>query len=367
MSSTTQIRYHGTQSKEHETLLEVVDMPRLRASRDRDFADYRWIDSEVEQLADFQYWAPTHKKKSPLLIVDLDNEYEHDLITSFAATPNWIGINRKNHHSQLIYYLGNAVYGEASPARRYYNAVARHVTFSLGGDPHFTRYMARNPFDVSGQYEWHAQHDGRYSLDELEAASLTEYDGVTARKASSRSNSLVERTYDAEGLQRRTLLWNTGRFEGYRLRGLGYTVEYDDIRAVLDPLNAEIAATDDRGGRDERTLHDLATHISRWCNEYMIPGTGNGGGLFTREQCVRGGQRGGQTQGAIQGPKNVANGTMGRMREGSQLTRSPKSVLRAAEIRIIHEQDPTLTHTEIAALVGVKSTKTVQRALKAES
>ncbi len=354
------------QSNDYETLLKVVDMPRLRVSRDRDFAAYRWEYAEADLLAEFQYWAPTHKKVSPLLTVDLDTQYEHDLIRSFAAPPNWIGINRKNYHSQLIYYLGNPVYGEASPARRYYNAVARQITFSLGGDPHFTRYMARNPFDISGQYEWHAQHDGRYTLDELEAASITEYDGVTPRKAAKRSNALIERTYDAEGLQRRTLLWNTGRFEGYRLRGLGYAVEYEDIRAVLDPLNAEIAATDDRGGRDERTLHELATFISRWCNENMIPGRGNGGGLFTREQCVRGGQRGGRTQGAIQGPKNAANGTMARMREGSLLTRTPKSVLRAEEIRIIHEQNPTLTHTEIAALVGVKSEKTVQRALKAE-
>jgi hypothetical protein len=339
----------GASSDDHLNLLTVVGARRLRVTRDRDFTHQEWVNSTPSRLADYRYVAFSSPKRSPVITVDVDAPYDHDRIGDLAATPNWIGINRFNGHSQYVWYLEETVYSDGR-ARRYHDAVARGLTSTVDGDANFTRNLGRNPLDISGQYEWHSQSHKTYSLAELHGSIKDDSDSLP--KPLQRSGATLL-PIDSDGLlMRKVHLWDVGRFEGYRLRSLGQIVDIDDVRAVMESANAEIAASHVKGPVSGREILATARSITRFCNDRLIPGQGTGGALFTYEQCVRGGQ--------VQGARNAASGVLQSARDASVAVRSANSILTGVHIRMLRDQG--MSYDSIAAQLSV-SRSTVKRAL----
>lgn len=338
-----------------DSLLETVGFERFKVVRDRDhFAQPEFVGRQ--DLPNYSYLSFSSKTRASVVTIDIDTKYDHDRIASLPLTPNGVGINQISGHSQIYFELEHPVYGDGPP-RRYFDAVARGLNLTLGGDPHFSRTFARNPLDASGEYEWHAQHSQRFSLNELHELATT--DEAELPRATRSSKALMpERQYDGDKLlMRGVYLFDAARYEGYRLRGAGRTVLVRDIRRVLNELNQEIALEDSRGGRNDRDLDAIAKSVVRFCNEKMSPGRGSGVGLYTLEQTRRGGQRGGK----VQGQRNVESGHLGEIRGQANLTRTMNSIVLAEKIRSLRESG--LTHKAIMEALAV-SESTVKRALR---
>lgn len=352
------LRYHHASKHHRDELLEVVGAKVLDVAATRDFSVRdRLLPSTFSQLPKYKYASLSTRHRSPVMTIDIDETWQHDRIEQLAFRPNFIGINAQKGTSQIIFYLQSEVFGEGRP-RQYLNAIGRGLTEMLDGDPHFTHGMARNPFDASGEYEWHYQNSERRSLADLH--QLVVPDGGPLPLKQSAGPRHPGKIVDATGkLMRKTYLFDVARTRGYELRRQGQVVEYAAIRRVIDSAHREIIAIDERGPVEQHVLHNTARSVVRFCNRPAGSSTGSEVPMFTAEQCSRGGQVGGKTQGM----RNVESGSLERARAASGIVISATSTMLAAEIRLLHETG--LSKAEIARQLGCDK-RTVYRAFAQE-
>ncbi|MGH8953676.1 MAG: replication initiation protein [Microbacterium sp.] len=310
-----QIRYDGFRLRNIVDLVSVVQAHAFRVARDKEHLQgkgrkkYLGYEEQVDQLQDFMYWAPSWSKYIPVITFDVDNIYDHTTYNELPLPPNWIGINPVKGTSQGIYFLDSPVAGATNPFRKIVSSVRAGIHTALDGDPNFVGNVARTPGHDA--YDWHHQHDYRYSLQELLEAFLKATPAVDERQrrfVNLRTHQ-VEMTRDDAGLiMRQMFLFEKGRMLAYSRFASGAVVdERWLLHEVLTPLEAELAKLEDREPIPEHKVKSIARSIANFCNIKMSRdcARGNGVSFYTHEQRVKGGQ----TQGRI----NASNGHMGRM------------------------------------------------------
>jgi hypothetical protein len=320
-TATKELRYHGATDADRDALLTAVSAYSLRVARDRSHFSRRpvYLDAgRFDELPGYRYWAPSWAKWAPVITVDSDNEYDHDLVNNLPVTPNWIGINSSSGHSQYVFYLDDPVYGQGL-TRSYYNHVAKRLTRSLNGDPHFSRGLARNPLDESGEYEWHAQHRDGFTLYEIDGViEVLEEDFADTGAGAPRSGRIdLAYQLDEHGpIHRKLHLFDVARSHGYSARGRGEFVQVLDIVSLLRSESEALSSVDPRLANPDAVILSIARSVARFCNTRMAAGVRGRGGspLYTREQQVAGGR--------TQGRRNVESGHMGQVKAIGDLARS---------------------------------------------
>jgi len=356
------VRLHGERPKVQRALWSAVSsIKAVRVNESRDFEKLQYVKPDREVVKSFAYAAFVTRSRAPILTVDVDDDLDHDRINDLGLRPNLVGINRDNGHHQMIWILASMVYGSFGHPRRFYNAIGRALDRQVGGDIHFSRTLARNPFH-QGQYEWHGQHTLPVELGMFHDVLAADPGG--SRTAGTRESSAYERLLtpdlkrdDSGDYMRYTYLYDSARFAGYNLRRRNGRVDVHELLDILAPLNLQFESIDRRGPRDGKTLERIAISVARFCNGDMIERLGAGFGRYTRAQLVAGG--------ITQGNRNRESGLLDEIRPKANMTRSVKSIDRAELIRVLHATGE-LTIAEVAAEVGV-SKRTVYRALATSS
>lgn len=405
-----QIRYDGFSHRNIIDLVSVVQAHAFRVARDKEHLQgkgrkkYLGYEEQADRLQDYMYWAPSWSKYVPVITFDVDNIYDHTTYNELPLPPNWIGINPIKRTSQGIYFLDSPVAGATNPLRKIVSSVRAGIHTALDGDPNFVGNVARTPGHDA--YDWHHQHDYRYSLTELLDKFLRgspAVDKLQRRFVNVRTHQ-IEMTRDDAGLiMRQTFLYEKARRIAYsRFATHGEVEETWLLHEVLKPLGAEMARLEDREPIPQHKVASIARSIANFCNTKMSRDYAQGSGVsfYTHEQQVRGGQtqgcinaakpeymrsivavrweqarelalpafphdatvKGGQTQGAL----NARSGHMKRIQpQGSELgsmTNKMKAIIRYSEIRGFMV-DTGLSVRKTAVALGIDKS-TVERAVK---
>ncbi|MFF7292042.1 replication initiation protein [Microbacterium sp. NPDC008134] len=309
-----QIRYNGFVQQNIIDLLSVVHAHAIRVARDKEHLtggrkEYLGYEVQADRLQDYMYWAPSWSKYIPVITFDVDNPYDHTTCNDLPLPPNWLGENPEKHTWQGMYFLDSPVAGATNPLRRVVSSMRTEIHKALNGDPNFVGNVARTPGHEA--YEWHHQHDYRYSLSELMTAFLpatTSAPPKQQRFVNLRTRQ-AEMTRDDAGLiMRQMFLFEKGRLLAYSRFASGAVVdERWLLHEVLTPLEAELAKLEDREPIPVHKVKSIARSIVNFCNTKMSRdyARGNGVSFYTHEQRIKGGR----TQGRI----NASNGHMGRI------------------------------------------------------
>jgi hypothetical protein len=310
--ASTVLEFRGATENDYSFLLHEVLKPRsLLVCRDRQWTKQRWIkEGQLDQLPQFGYAALSNKHYSPVMVIDVDEEYAASDLVPLGFRPNWIGRNVVSGHYQLILYLNSPVYPEQRP---YFTEIQRALSRVISGDNHFAMSLGRNPFSISGEYEWHSIHHESHELSALHSSAVAA-GGMVLEKVQAKAQrakppspteriallalplalrTLAEPTFDGEGLQRYAFIFLAGRMHAYRIRGLGKDIDESQMFTYLDEINQEIGLVDPRGPLADYKVIKTARSITNWVNSRMVRGqraNGAGSAPYTVEQCVRGGQ-----------------------------------------------------------------------------
>ncbi|AQX81559.1 hypothetical protein BWO91_17720 [Plantibacter flavus] len=328
-------------------------------SKDRDFKRQHHLGpSRYDELPNYEYVAFTKKTYAPVMTIDVDAQFALSAIAQLRVIPNWIGVNAKSGHYQLISYLDRPVMGQErfSNERGRYNRVQRSLSSVLdGGDRHFARNLARNPLSANGEYSWHLVHHEAHSLDELEAAAggslavearvstppvsassprkrgtnSSSHGGVTAYRTISMGALAV--SVDAMGqVMRNETIFRAGLAEARRLLSAGGPVTMRHMVDYLSWINQELGRADPRGPREMGCVIGAADSVVRYAND---------GSLIARGPKYSAAQRsaGGKTRAAQTRDSGlwdrIAEGGRVRGAEASRQVRAARSNDRKEEVR----------------------------------
>lgn len=223
-----------------------------------------------------------------------------------------------------------------------YRAVQKTITHLTGGDPSFTRGVMRSPFHDDQDYDWYWLHSQKYRLDDLaEACQRSGYSVHRARyllsghqKENSRDQEVTgQQALPLEGQQRsapkeREQAWIARVIDEGRdfdrnpevfgrlsrrataWRHQGKPVQRPDLMERAEHLNALLAEHSPKGPMTQQELKGIVSSVFRWgpnaatrqqgwepatqkhqgpLNALRAAGVQLYGGLFTYEQCCKGG------------------------------------------------------------------------------
>lgn len=365
------LRYHGADDPDRKKLLGAASAFMIPGAYSRNDLTSGHIvkvwNTRFERiLPSVEYTAFSTRKFAAVLVAESDREYDHDLIQNFPITPNWIGINKYNGHSQYIWYLASPVLGEGY-TRRYFRWIAKRVTMAIDGDIKFSHHMMRNPlfeerpWEVysSRPYEWHCQHHDFFDLIDFDERlplfdeKLPTINGTAQARTAPDAATF---SYDAEGIQRKKYLFDVARLAAYAMRGRGEDADANELLALLIETNTWLGTQDSRPPQNDSWLRSNANKIASWTNSHLEPG-GRGGSqitLWTRQQQVAGGR--------TQGARNVESGHMARIQEIGSMANRLNAIEHYAQIREFMELTG-LSVRKTASELGI-SKSTVERAIK---
>lgn len=296
--------------------------------------------------------------------------------------------------------------GSETKALTKLRAVQKTITHLTGGDPGFTRGVMRSPFHDDQDYDWYWLHGQRYGLNDLaEGCQRSGYSVYRARYLPSRGQtegcSSEQQTLPIEG-QRHAVPKQSEQAwiariaeEGWAFprnheifgrlsrqatawRHRGRSVQWPALMEHAEHLNAVLAEHSPKGSLTQQELKTIVSSVFRWgpnaatrrkgweppTREVQSQGSLDAlrdagmqlyGGLFTYEQC----RKGGATTWRLHA-RRFCEDILVKARRRSEEVRRAKKDRRREKIWALHLEG--LSAVEIASSVGVHRS-TVHRLL----